>query len=81
VTATFKGRQLIDRVVIPASAVVHLHDKDWVFVPIGDKQFRRTALQLGPQTSDGFVQVTSGLQPQQKVATNALQLSSTAEEQ
>ena len=81
VTATFKGRQLIERVVIPTSAVVHLHDKDWVFVPVGDKQFRRIALQLGPQTNDGFVQVTGGLQPQQKVATNALQLSSAAEEQ
>lgn len=81
VTATFKGRQLIERVVIPASAVVHLHDKDWVFVPAGDKQFRRVALQLGPQVGDGFVQVTSGLQPQQTVASNALQLASAAEEQ
>jgi cobalt-zinc-cadmium efflux system membrane fusion protein len=81
VTATFKARQLIERVVIPATAVVHLHDKDWVFVPAGNNQFRRVALQLGPQTSDGFVQVASGLKPQDKVATNALQLSSAAEEQ
>jgi membrane fusion protein, heavy metal efflux system len=81
VTATFKGHQLIERVVIPTTAVVHLHDKDWVFVPAGDKQFRRVALQLGPQSSDGFVQVTSGLQPRQQVASNALQLASAAEEQ
>jgi membrane fusion protein, heavy metal efflux system len=81
VTATFKARELVERVVIPTTAVVHLHDKDWVFVPVGDKQFRRVALQLGPQGSDGFVQVVSGLQPQEKVATNALQLSSAAEEQ
>lgn len=81
VTATFKGKQLVERVVIPATAIVHLHDKDWVFVPLGNKQFRRVALQLGPQSSDGFVQVTSGLKPQDKVATNALQLSSAAEEQ
>ncbi len=81
VTATFKGSQLVQRIVIPTSAVVHLHDKDWVFVPDGDKQFRRVALQLGPQTSDGFVQVIAGLQPQEKVATNALQLASAVEEQ
>jgi cobalt-zinc-cadmium efflux system membrane fusion protein len=81
VTAAFKGRQLIERIVIPATAVVHLHDKDWVFVPVGDNQFRRVALQLGPQSPDGFVQVVSGLKPQDKVATNALQLSSAAEEQ
>jgi cobalt-zinc-cadmium efflux system membrane fusion protein len=81
VTATFKGRQLIERIVIPTTAVVHLHDKDWVFVPVGNNQFRRVALQLGPQSPDGFVQVVSGLKPQDKVATNALQLSSAAEEQ
>src|ERR1017187_8249755 len=81
VTATFKGRQLIERIVIPTTAVVHLHDKDWVFVPVGNNQFRRVSLQLGPQSPDGFVQVVSGLKPQDKVATNALQLSSAAEEQ
>ena len=81
VTSTFKGRQLIERIVIPTTAVVHLHDKDWVFVPVGNNQFRRVALQLGPQSPDGFVQVVSGLKPQDKVATNALQLSSAAEEQ
>ena len=81
VTSTFKGRQVIERIVIPTTAVVHLHDKDWVFVPAGNNQFRRVALQLGPQSPDGFVQVVSGLKPQDKVATNALQLSSAAEEQ
>jgi len=81
VTATFKGRELIERIVIPTTAVVHLHDKDWVFVPAGDKQFRRVALQLGPQSSDSYVQVVNGLKPQDKVVTNALQLSSAAEEQ
>ena len=81
VTATFRGRQLIERIVVPATAIVHLHDKDWVFVPAGNTQFRRVTLQLGPQSSDGFVQVVSGLNPQEKVVTNALQLSSAAEEQ
>ena len=81
VTATFKSSQLVQRILIPSSAVVHLHDKDWVFIPAGDKQFRRVALQLGPQSSDGFVQVIGGLKPQDKVVTNALQLASAAEEQ
>jgi len=80
VTATFKGQELIERAVIPATAVVHLHDKDWVFVPIGDKKFKRVALQLGPQAGDGTVQVVGGLQAQDKVVVNALQLSSTVEE-
>jgi cobalt-zinc-cadmium efflux system membrane fusion protein len=80
VTATFKARQMVDRIVIPSTAVVHLHDKDWVFVPAGDKRFRRLALQLGPQDTDGSVQVLSGLKPQDKVVTNALQFSAEAEE-
>jgi len=81
VTAAFKGQQLIERVVIPETAVVHLHDKDWVFVPVGDKKFKRIALQLGPQSGDGSVQVISGLNPQDKVVSNALQMSSAVEEQ
>src|SRR6516164_7767257 len=81
VTATFKGQQLIERVVIPATAVVHLHDKDWVFVPAGDKKFKRVVLQLGPRAPDGSIQVVSGLNPQDKVVSNALQMSSAVEEQ
>jgi membrane fusion protein, heavy metal efflux system len=81
VTATFKARQMVERITVPASAVVHLHDKDWVFVPAGNNQFRRLSLQLGPQTGDGAVEVLSGLKPQDKVVTNALQLSSATEEQ
>ena len=80
VTATFKSRELIERIVIPATAVVHLHDKDWVFVPIGDKKFRRVVLQLGPQTGDGSVQVVRGLQPQDKVVANAMQMATSVEE-
>jgi len=80
VTATFKGRELIERVVIPATAVVHLHDKDWVFVPVGDKKLKRIAVQLGPSAGDGAIQVVSGLKAQDKVVSNALQMSSSVEE-
>ena len=62
--------------------MVHLHDKDWVFVPAGDKQIPQGRPATGTTGSgDGFVQVISGLQPEQKVVSNALQLSSAAEEQ
>jgi membrane fusion protein, heavy metal efflux system len=81
VTATFEGRQLIERIAIPAAAIVRLHDRDWVFVPAGKNQFRRVAVELGPHGSEGFVQVVSGLKPEDKVVTNALQLSTAAGEQ
>jgi membrane fusion protein, heavy metal efflux system len=80
VTATFRAERPVDRVVVPASAVVHLHDKDWVFLPAGGKQFRRVAVQLGQQADDGAQAVISGLKPGDQVVTNALQFSSAAEE-
>jgi len=80
VTATFRTRSPVDHVVVPASAVVHLHDKDWVYLPAGGKQFRRVAVQLGPQLKDGYLPVLSGLKPGDQVVTNALQFSSAAEE-
>ena len=80
VTATFRATQPVERVVVPASAVVHLHDKDWVFAPAGGNQFRRVAVQLGPQEKDGQQQIISGLKPGDRVVTNALQFSSAAEE-
>src|SRR5208282_6764909 len=53
VTATFRASRPVDRVTVPASAVVHLHDKDWVFLPAGGNKFRRVAVQPGPQEKDG----------------------------
>jgi membrane fusion protein, heavy metal efflux system len=81
VTATFKAVKATERPVIPASAVVHLHDKDWVFLPDGGKKFRREAVQLGPQASDSTIQVLTGLKAGDKVVANALQFASSTEEQ
>jgi membrane fusion protein, heavy metal efflux system len=80
VTATFRSRDAVDRVIVPASAVVHLHDKDWIYVPAGGNQFRRVAVQLGPQEKDGMQPVISGLKPGDQVVVNALQFSSAVEE-
>jgi cobalt-zinc-cadmium efflux system membrane fusion protein len=80
VTATFRATKLVDRVVVPSSAIVHLHDKDWVYMPLGGNQFRRVPVELGPEDKDGYQQVISGLKPGDRVVTNALQFSSAAEE-
>ena len=79
-TATFRASQPVERIVVPPSAIVHLHDKDWVYVPLGQNRFRRVAVQLGGQEKDGSQQVISGLKPGDQVVTNALQFSSAAEE-
>lgn len=80
VTASFRSSQPVDRIVVPASAVVHLHDKDWVFLPAGGNQFRRVAVTLGAQEKDGAQQVIGGLKAGDQVVANALQFSSAAEE-
>ncbi len=39
ITATFHSHTPADRLFVPATAVVHLHDKDWVFVAAGETSF------------------------------------------
>ncbi|HME11976.1 MAG TPA: efflux RND transporter periplasmic adaptor subunit, partial [Candidatus Acidoferrum sp.] len=39
VTATFHGQKEETHAVVPASAILHLHDRDWVYVATGDKKF------------------------------------------
>jgi cobalt-zinc-cadmium efflux system membrane fusion protein len=80
-TATFKATKSSERAVIPATAVVHLHDKDWVFLSEGSNKFRREIVQLGGPAGEGTVQVTGGIKPGDKIVGNALQFSSSAEEQ
>ena len=77
-TATFVSQTRTPRLVVPASAIFRLHDKDWVFVSLGDNKFRRTEIEAGAANPDGSQQVVSGLQAGTLVATNALQLSAAA---
>jgi len=81
VTASFRSVKSQIRVVIPTSAAIRMHDKDWVFVPMGGKQFRRQEVQLGPVLPDDVQQVMAGLDVQSKVVINALQFSSASESQ
>ena len=80
VTAMFTGREPIERVIVPTTAIIRLHDSHWVFAPEGVGKFRRVKVDLGPEDGEGNQQVMSGLQPNQQVVTNALQFSSASEE-
>ena len=80
VTATFYGTNNKSVVRIPSTAVLHLHDRDWVYVPVPDRKFRRTEVMAGTQLRDGTQIVKTGLGPDQQVVSNALQLSSEAEQ-
>src|SRR5712671_1138700 len=47
VTATFHGQKKETYAAVPATAILHLHDRDWVYIPAGDKKFRRVEVVAG----------------------------------
>ncbi len=80
VTATFHSTQKTARATVPASAVLHLHDRDWVYVPIDGAggQFRRVEVTSGKMIPPNLQEVLSGVRPGDRVVTNALVLQNTA---
>jgi len=56
----------VDRLVVPASAVVRENDEDHVFIADNDGAFRLTKVKLGPER-DGKRVVLSGLKGQEKL--------------
>ncbi len=80
VTATFHGLQKHVRATVPATAILHLHDRDWVYAPAGNNQFRRIEVVSGNMLPNNQQEIISGIQPGQPVAANALVLQSTVEQ-
>lgn len=79
VTATFHSQESETRAVVPASAILHLHDRDWVYVPAPNRHFRRVEV-TGADMLPGSRQVVAGIQPGQEVVRNALVLQATVEQ-
>src|SRR5580658_5995980 len=73
-TATFYGLKKQTYTSVPATAIIHLHDLDWVYMPAPNSMFQRVEVKSGDQLPNQMAQVLSGLQPGQKVVTNALAL-------
>lgn len=80
-TATFHGMGKEAHASIPAAAILHLHDRDWVFVPNGGSQFRRVEITAGDMLPNNIQEIISGLEPGQRVVSNALDLQNTADNQ
>ncbi|MGD0456990.1 MAG: efflux RND transporter periplasmic adaptor subunit [Terriglobia bacterium] len=78
-TATFRSQSKQLRSLVPAKAVLRLHDKDWVFRAEGGHRFRRIEVQAGRVSSDGFQEVIAGLAPGDQIVANALQFASAAD--
>jgi membrane fusion protein, heavy metal efflux system len=72
VTATFRGQTQETHTVIPATAILHLHDRDWVFVPAGTNKFQRIEVTSGITLPGNMQEVISGIKPGDHVLENAL---------
>jgi cobalt-zinc-cadmium efflux system membrane fusion protein len=80
VTATFHGLKKETRAALPATAILHLHDRDWVYIPEKNKQFRRVVVTPGDMLPDGMQEVISGVNPGERVVRNALEFQNTVEQ-
>ena len=74
--ATFHGQTREMHTIVPASAIMHMHDRDFVFVPAPGNKFRRVEIVSGDllQENTDLQEVASGLKPGAQVVTNALVL-------
>jgi len=79
-TATIHGKTLQTRPQVPASAVLHLHDRDWVYVPAGNGSFRRVPVQGGDMLPGNMQEIRSGINVGQQVVSNVLALQNTADQ-
>jgi len=80
VTATFHGQKKETHALVPASAILHLHDRNWVYVPASDKKFRRVEVAGGKMLPGNMQEVISGIKPGVQVVQNALVFQNTVEQ-
>ena len=80
VTATFHGREKEKRVAVPSTAILHLHDRNWVYIPLQNGQFRRVAVAEGNMLPGGMQEVISGIAPGQQVVAKALAFQNSVEQ-
>ena len=79
VSATFHGNAET-HASVPATAILHLHDRDWIYMPGDGSFFRRAEVTAGKMLPNGMQEVASGIKPGDRVVANALVLQSTVEQ-
>jgi cobalt-zinc-cadmium efflux system membrane fusion protein len=80
VTATFYGKQPETYAAVPATAILHLHDREWVYTPVSPGHFKRLEVVTGTMLPAGGQEVLSGIKPGDQVVSNALVLQNTVEQ-
>jgi cobalt-zinc-cadmium efflux system membrane fusion protein len=80
VTATFHGETREKHATVPATAIVHLHDREWVYAPLGNGHFKRQEVVGGNMLLNNLQEVVSGLKPGDQVVARALVFQNTVEQ-
>jgi len=80
VTATFHGLERERRAVVPATAILHLHDREWVYTPTESGRFRRVEVVAGTMLPGSMQEIVRGIQPGAQAVANALVFQNTVEQ-
>jgi len=80
VTATFHGQTTEKRATVPASAILHLHDRQWVYAPLGNGHFWREEVTAGNMLAGNLQEVVRGVKAGDQVISNALVFQNTVEQ-
>ncbi len=86
-TATLLAGRAAPVVVVPANAVLQLHDSAFVFMPVGNQTtgqtgtYRRIPVKTGRTLDGNMIEILSGIAEGQQVVSNALDLQNTADQQ
>jgi membrane fusion protein, heavy metal efflux system len=80
VTATFYGKQPETRAAVPATAILHLHDREWVYTPVSAGHFKRLEVVTGNMLPGNLQELVSGIKPGDQVVSNALVMQNTLEQ-
>jgi len=65
---------------VPSTAILHLHDREWVYVPLGNGRFRRLEVTAGNMLPGNLQEVTSGVRAGDQVIQSALVFQNTVEQ-
>ena len=68
---TIQGPPVRDAVVVPRSAVLRSGQRDLVFIDLGEGRFEPREVELGIHGAGDLVQVSRGVQPGERVVTQA----------
>jgi cobalt-zinc-cadmium efflux system membrane fusion protein len=81
VVTTFHGHKKESRAAVPATAVLHLQDRDWVYIPAGENRLRRIEVKGGQMLPGNMQEIVSGISAGQQVVSNALEFQNTVQQQ